>query len=235
MTGEISESLTPEAVFAMGDLMQALSDAVDTPGLEERPHGALPEPFERALAAFYEAYDRYLAARLSLIPVRCGQGCAHCCRDNPRGSSGVELMVLWRAARALPDGEALLEAAAARGARYAERLRRLGGEDAAIAETKAAGDACVFLSEAGACRVYAARPVACRMFFSITEPAWCAQRHPRHAEARNPHLAPPPVARMMLDEISRRLGLAQVPRDLSQGVVEVAGRLSGTSGRRSST
>lgn len=230
MPAPIDESLSPEAVFAMGDLMQALSEAVDTPGLDGASPSAPPPGLDAAMHRFYEAYDRYLAARLERIPVRCQRACAHCCRDNPRGSTGIELLRLLDAVRALPDGEALLARAEARAARYAERLARLGSEDAAIAETKLARDACMFLGADGACRVYDARPVACRMFFAITEPDWCAQEHPQHREALNPQLAPPPMARMMLDAVSQSLGLGGLPRDLSGAVVEVARRLSDSAG-----
>ncbi|MCB9763711.1 MAG: YkgJ family cysteine cluster protein [Alphaproteobacteria bacterium] len=214
-----------EAFAARSAALAALSEAVDAPiPAGWNPDDPLPAGIAGALERFFAAYDDYLAVVLRSQPTRCVAGCHHCCADNPRGSTGVELAWVARAAAVLPDAAAVADRARAAAARWTERLARLGSDDAAVAETKAARDLCPLLGADGRCRVYAARPVACRMFFALTAPDWCQQTHPRHPEARNPHFTPPWPAREMLMAVSARLGLGEAAGDLRTGLVERLGR-----------
>lgn len=167
------------------------------------------------------ALDRFLALCRAPLAVRCGAGCAGCCTDNPRGVTGVEAARLAR--RSTP--EALARAGALAEA-WRRRLDEAGDVAGALRRTRAAGEACMFLDPAGRCAVYEARPVACRAFYALTEPAWCDARHPRHAEALNPQLDPGEGLRGLLLALSAALGLDALPDDLRSAVVAAGATLS---------
>ncbi|MCK6524508.1 YkgJ family cysteine cluster protein [Myxococcota bacterium] len=169
---------------------------------------------------FLAGYDAFLTALGGFLPTRCGAGCGACCRDNPRGVTGVELWWLRRSVAADPDGPRRLASAKVLAARWSRVLASAGG-DAAEAQRVAARDglACPLLDETERCAHYAARPVACRAFVSFTEPELCDARHPEHGEAVQPQLEPGPDLRALLVALSARLGLDALPDDLRSGLV----------------
>jgi Fe-S-cluster containining protein len=93
--------------------------------------------------------------------IRCGRGCSHCCR-NPVEIWPQEAALLVEAARAAGIG---LDPA------RLERQARHGIDD--WQRQPRADTACIFLGEDGACRVYEARPSACRKLLVTTDPALC--------------------------------------------------------------
>lgn len=179
---------------------------------------------EEPLASWWADYGRFLEAITAALPVSCSAGCSHCCHDNPRGVSGVELRSVLSALRALEDGEERLARMATLSEAMAERMERLGDHDAAWREYKASYEPCPALSDDGRCTIYAARPLACRMFFSVTNPDWCDRRHPNNRDAVNPHLQPSAQIRDLLWELSDALGLGDLPEDLQTGVTALRNR-----------
>lgn len=95
--------------------------------------------------------------------IKCGKGCAHCCR--------VPVEVWPHEAASLVD--------AARAAGYAMDKARLQRQSRYTTENwreqPATDRACVFLGDTGECRVYAARPNACRKLLVATAPEFCNQ------------------------------------------------------------
>jgi hypothetical protein len=87
-----------------------------------------------------------------------------------------------------------------------------------MAVVKRAKLRCAFLGEDDRCVVYEARPVACRMFYALTDPAWCDVQHPKNADAVNPHFEPAKVLIQLLAAISERSGLDGLPSDLWSAV-----------------
>jgi Fe-S-cluster containining protein len=93
--------------------------------------------------------------------IRCGRGCSACCR-NPVEIWPQEAALLAQAARAA--GIELDRA----------RLERQARQSAASWHEQSEADrACVFLGADGACRVYDARPNACRKLLVVSDPALC--------------------------------------------------------------
>jgi uncharacterized protein len=100
----------------------------------------------------------------------CRRGCDHCCRSLARVPelTSVEWQLVKEALEELPETERA--ACLARAERLAEHVRRLGDQGPLT---------CPLLDpEAGACRVYAARPLACRsygFYAARSHDAWCSR------------------------------------------------------------
>ena len=66
---------------------------------------------------------------------------------------------------------------------------------------------CGFLDpQAGTCRIYAVRPLACRYFFSLDPPETCTPTHERYFQRRIRTVHLPEEIHALLREIERRLG-----------------------------
>jgi Fe-S-cluster containining protein len=107
--------------------------------------------------------------------IRCHKGCAFCCHGP------VEI---W-------PHEASLLVETAHQSGIAINTARLERQRAYTMETwhqqPAPEQACVFLGDDGACRVYESRPNACRKLFVVTDPSLCdANEHPAESVERWP-------------------------------------------------
>lgn len=211
--------VTPAAQAGLAEAEAGLRAALDAAEAHV-PGEAPPEGVLVGYTRFLAGYDAFLAALGEFLPLRCGAGCGACCRDNPRGVTGVELWWLRRSLAADPEGPRRLAGAKVLAARWSRVLAAAGG-DAALAQRRAAQDGlpCPLLDEAERCGHYAARPIACRAFVSFTEPELCDARHPQHDEAVQPQLEPGPDLRGLLVALSERLGLGALPDDLRSGLV----------------
>lgn len=191
----------------MNEGLRALQDALRTPGLETAAWNGPPPSFHDAMRRWWAAYDRYLEHVSGSLDVTCSKGCSWCCGDNPRGVSGVELMGVLR----------VTDVSAQDAAQDFEKLHQKHG-DAAWPVLKLKRRPCPFLKD-GACSVYADRPMACRSFFSVTDPDACSPGSEQ--EPTNPKLEPPQVIKELLKAISRRLMLHQLPMDLRRGMAAI--------------
>ncbi len=221
---EVEAAVSADAIRSLNAGLSALQDALRHL-ITEGPPADIHRPspvFSEAMSRWWRAYDRYVALVSEALEVRCG-GCHFCCRDNPRGLSGVELLWAWRASLGLPDHPAIAARTATLAADWRADVEALG-EDAAADAVSRGGAWCMYLSPEGRCRIYAARPIPCRMFLSITEPAWCDHSHPDHDRAVNPHAEPAEILRKLLGAISERLGLGDLPADLRSGVAALEQR-----------
>lgn len=134
-----------------------------------------PAASPEAYRALLERLDRWFADARASRPgvVPCTGGCSACCHG-PFDISVADAELVAAAVRALPDAERA-EARAAAGALLARLEERMPGwqapHDIADAGEKAfdaAGEAlaaepCPLLGPGGACRIYADRPLVCRM------------------------------------------------------------------------
>lgn len=168
----------------------------------------LSDAFVDVFTAWWDHYERFIALVAPAFKPECKAGCNNCCQQNPRGVSGVELYFIHRLLRDRPDAYAVR-------ARFKRRMKTEGGP-------------CPLLDERGWCSVYAARPVPCRMFFAATPPDWCHPEHPKHQSAVTPHLVPSEQHALLLEAISQRLGLGDLPTDLHGGMVAIEERLART-------
>jgi len=216
---------SPQAVAALDEGLAALQDVLRLPGLEGAvDSGSVPPELYAGIDRWWRAYARYLAIVSSSVNTRCTLGCAACCHQNPRGLSGLETLLVLRAARRHEDWPALQAAFQKEAKAWRVRVEA-SGEAVAMAGTKRDSVRCPLLDESNRCRVYEDRPVACRMFYALTDPEWCDVNHPQHGQAANPHFEPAPVLRQILLAVSERLGLDALPRDLWSAVSELDERL----------
>jgi Fe-S-cluster containining protein len=113
------------------------------------------------------------ASRLDRDEIRCRKGCDHCCKGPVEVTTHEAALLLDAAARA---GIVLDRALIARQSQY----------DIGTWRSQPSTDrACIFLAADGTCKVYAARPNACRKHFVSSEPALCdADTHPADAVSR---------------------------------------------------
>jgi hypothetical protein len=119
---------------------------------------ALPERY----ADLYGAVDAEIeqVKAHTRAPIPCARGCNHCCKFNEIYVSKFEAVLLVRhIENLLPD-------------RRAQVVARIH----AAATTSGGGHSspCVLLDEDG-CSVYSSRPLPCRGYYSLSEPA-CSQR-----------------------------------------------------------
>ena len=218
-TMDVPAKRSPLAVAALDEGLAALQDVLRLPGLESAVEtGSIPPELYAGIDRWWRAYARYLAIVSSSVNARCTAGCAACCHQNPRGLSGLEALLVLRAARSHEDWPALREAFQEQAKAWRGRVAESGDAVAAMALTKREAVRCPLLDESDRCRVYEDRPVACRMFYALTEPEWCDVNHPQNAQAVNPHFEPAPVLRQILSAVSQRLGLDSVPSDLWSAV-----------------
>ena len=109
--------------------------------------------------------DGFIAEHRAAAPqakdIRCGRGCAHCCRIN------VTIT--------LPEAHLLLAWAEDQGIEvdWARVERQAQHPGLAWRELPLPDRDCVFLGKTGDCRVYEHRPVACRKHFVVSDPANC--------------------------------------------------------------
>ena len=76
----------------------------------------------------------------------------------------------------------------------------------------------MFLDTEKKCSIYAYRPVACRMFFSVTNPEWCHPADQNFDNAINPHLEPSSAIKDLLKKLSSEVKFAELPKDLISGM-----------------
>ncbi len=183
----------------------------------------------RALDRAYEAVDRYLDAlvRAAEVPVRCGPGCSACCTEAPPVHA-IEGLRLARALLARDDGRDRVQRAVEQARSFQtlllDRMSLAGAggraktRSAMYRETqkawRRARNNCPILGEDGRCSAYAARPLACRVYVSVDEPAKCDPRHPGFDTLQRPALWASPRERALeqrLAAIGAALGLSPTP------------------------
>lgn len=200
----------------------------------------LPRAFFTHMVAALDAYDRFVATVIkeATLEVTCGPGCTACCHGAPAGVRGCELLVLYKHYRRFPDFRHLHNRAVSQSDQLMEDLRTVSARAAntVMTDSRAFRRAyvrymrrrlpCVFVdSDTGNCRVYEARPIPCRMHFSLNDPDQCWPDHPRSSKAVAPNLTPPPAITQRLDRIDEALGLSHITRILLPGLTELGSRV----------
>ena len=120
-------------------------------------------PRSERYAALYSVVDEELTAAKERLPaaIPCMRGCNHCCRFNEILVSKWQAVIIVSAIERLPP-----EVRAPLIARLLNSPGRSGGGIASP---------CALLSPEGICSVYSQRPLPCRGYFSVSEPA-CRNR-----------------------------------------------------------
>jgi Fe-S-cluster containining protein len=95
--------------------------------------------------------------------VPCGSGCSHCCAI-PVAITQAEAFAIADFAK-LPRPSQPAAAITGRGVLAQEQMVEDARDEAALAHM---GEPCTFLADGGHCSVYPARPLACRLHFSLS-------------------------------------------------------------------
>jgi Fe-S-cluster containining protein len=175
------------------------------------------ESYFKALASFFAAYDTYISIVVSEINPTCKAQCSACCYDNPHGISGVELLYIYDLIKDDKRFEQWKNDFAAKHTEF-HQLRKNKGPKRLQTNWKKSKYTCVFLNEKKQCSIYERRPVACRMFFSLTSPGWCSPDHHKYDDAINPHLEPSSAIKDLLKKLSADANVAEIPKDLISGM-----------------
>ena len=178
----------------------------------------------------YDAIDAYLELLSSAaqLPVSCSAGCSACCTETPPVHA-LEGLRMARALLSRTDGRARVQRAVEQARRFqalmAAHLRRRGGSgDAATTRTEVyreaqeawrrLGQPCPVLGDDGRCAEYRARPLACRIYVIVDDPARCDPKHPGFKSLQRPALwssGPEREFERKLAQLGAQLGLPAVP------------------------
>jgi Fe-S-cluster containining protein len=132
-------------------------------------------PLPDRYADLYEAVDTEIDSvkQRTSIPIPCARGCNHCCKFNEILISRYEAVLLVRYIENLQPADR-----AAVVARILSAASKSGG---------GIGAPCALLDDEHGCSVYARRPLPCRGYYSISEPA--CREHLHGAIRTPPNLA----------------------------------------------
>lgn len=140
-----------------------------------------PVQMDEAIRALYTAIDELLEAFLQRAgeegqPVSCKKGCAWCCHQEVYAISHEFLYLNAYVQKHLSEEEglAVLERA---------REKAMISMNRPVEEQLKIRSACPFL-DSGSCMVYEARPMACRIYLSASEPS-CRKEHENPGDTRS--------------------------------------------------
>lgn len=205
-------------------LLDAALNALDRARALVSPTGYPPSTFWEEIEAAYEHVDAYLAHLIDAakLQIRCGPRCSACCVDVVPTFS-VEGIRLLRDLRDRADGTQRVQRAINLARQFQKKLLAAGpeaGDTSSEAyrrvqlEWRRLGQPCPMLGDDGNCVSHAQRPLGCRAFFSIEDPAFCEANHPRFLTAERPPIWSHPreheFERRLL-EIGHALGLEATP------------------------
>lgn len=145
-----------------------------------------PTPRMSALVEeFHEVYGQFLHhnVQANSIHVSCGRGCSRCCHHFVTSVHAIELLCFYEAIRHRPDLEELMDACRKRTEDF-EGWKEFceetypdqtpaKREDLALEHYYDERNPCPFLAGDGACGVYKARPLTCRMYLASSAAEYC--------------------------------------------------------------
>ena len=119
------------------------------------------------------------------LDVKCHAGCSTCCHQYPMGIHAFEILSIHLALRGREDLPELLNACRRRRENYLQWLEFTliaypppswdedDRQSLAQEHDFDDGQPCPFLDTEGLCSIHAVRPLTCRMFLSLSDPAYC--------------------------------------------------------------
>ena len=188
--------------------------------------GWLPDSFFDTLAQLYATYDKYIEHNVaaSELKIVCKFGCTRCCHQAVHGCYAFEIISLYRQLRPRADYREIHDAFVRSADEFQEMFVRYQEKspernDLALINTlqhiSAIAKPCPLLG-GNNCRVYAHRPVSCRMYHSLTNPVLCTT-----VVGRTFHIVPPDEVASILAELNDRLAFPY-SEFLAQGLVVFA-------------
>lgn len=141
-------------------------------------YAALQAGLEALMPELYRSYDEYVSAVLETgsEPVTCSKGCSHCCSHYVTSVEPYELIFLHgriRSDESYPNRVIAMHRRTSLFGTLRDGAPGDEAEDRALHRYYLRNLSCPFLSEGGKCGVYSARPMSCRMFFSLSHPSLC--------------------------------------------------------------
>lgn len=214
-----------EGLRAAAAALKEICQRHATPPADAEGYRLLQEELGAAMPGFYAGYDAYVTAvlRTGESAPSCSRGCSHCCSHYVASVEPFELIFLHgRISRG--EGYASQVIGLHRRATLFNSLRR--PEEGDLAEDKALyryylrGTPCPFLGPGGACGVYESRPMSCRMFFSLSDPAYCKGRSVVDPRNRNFLIELPEDIEADLARAGAALAAFGLPEFLFEGLLE---------------
>lgn len=180
---------------------------------------SMPALLERHAQDVLDLYQTWQDDQVSrnALPIRCSAGCANCCRQYPLGIHAFEVLHIHRHLKDSPDFPHLLQLCRARHANYLEWEAFVStaypspawDEDdrQALAQEHDLDDGqpCPFLDAHGSCSIHSLRPLTCRMFLSLSDPAYCTSELNTAPEANQVTLPPEEAVTLRLERLDRLL------------------------------
>jgi Fe-S-cluster containining protein len=205
--------------------IKAICERRSSPPGDAEGYRALRSELDAVMPAFYAGYDAYVTAvlRTGESAPSCTRGCSHCCRHYVASVEPFELIFLHGR---IAGGEAYPSQVIGLHRRTTLFQSQRRAEDGELAEDKALyryylrGTPCPFLGPDGACGVYEARPMSCRMFFSLSDPAFCKGRAVVDPRNRNFLIELPEDIEADLARAGAALSAYGLPEFLFEGLLE---------------
>ena len=210
----------------MNEIARAMSDC---DGVNEfQDQGWLPDGFFTLLNELYATYDAFITHNLAVsdLKIACRFDCTRCCRQAVHGVYAFEIINLYRLLQPLAEYGAIHDAFVEYADQFQATVAQVSdandgdGTDPVMRTLEAfaaAAKPCPLLAGDN-CRVYAHRPVPCRMVHSLTNPVYCTTRH-----GQTFHIEMPQETSEILWSLSDRL-MFPFSTFLAQGLVTLAAR-----------
>lgn len=189
-------------------------------------YAALQAGLESLIPRLYLRYGEYVSAVLDTGPERvaCAKGCSHCCSHYVTSVEPYELLYLHgriRSGAGYPSRVIGMHRRAALFSSLREGAGDEEDEDRALYRYYLRGIACPFLADGGACGVYSARPMSCRMFFSLSHPSLCRGKAVTAPENRNFLIELPEDIEADLARAGALFARFEFPESLFEGLLKV--------------
>lgn len=208
-------------VAEMSERLRAIRDLPELPKFRETHQ--LPQAFFDHWSAFLLLYDRLIDEVLRFSGddrrIKCSKGCSNCCIDLVRGITTPEIAYLYHHVRRWPDCKQLFEYHRESAELFSQMLMAKtaagetppDGRDPRVTEAHIEYNQlkrpCGFLDQAtGCCRVYPARPLACRYIFSIDPPETCTPSHEKYLTRQTRMVHLPEEIHALIREIDHAFG-----------------------------
>lgn len=180
---------------------------------------ASPPSLEAHAQAVLDRYQDWQDDQISrnALAIRCAPGCANCCRQYPLGIHAFEILHIHRHLADSPDFPHRIKLCRTRHANYVEWQAFAAtaypspawDEDdrQALAQEHDFDDGqpCPFLDAHGSCSIHSLRPLTCRMFLSLSDPAYCTSELNTAPEADQVTLPPEEAVTLRLERLDRLL------------------------------
>ena len=216
-----AEESLREAAVSLEESLQVSLEGIEGDGLYPAARAAL----ETSLPVFYARYEDYIRSvtATGIAKVTCSKGCGHCCSHYVSSVEPFELIFLHGRVRRDPAYPSKLVAFHRRAGLFNSLLegrRDEESDDRALFRYYLRALPCPFLSAAGECGVYEARPMSCRMFFSQSHPSLCRGKAAASPGNRNFIVELPGDIEATLMRASAHLSAFELPESLFEGLLE---------------